>query len=108
MDAVQVVAADDLFGDRAEIVGEHDDMVAVPAHTAADVEQELGQPGKDGGNLVGNALRRMEVARVEAEQLLIGNRIAEVEFMRADDVALGANAKQLALDGVAIEFRVDP
>ena len=48
------------------------------------------------------------VAGVEAEQLLAPrDRVAEVELVRADDVALRPEAEQLALDGVAVELRVD-
>ena len=41
VDAVEVVAADDLLRDRLQLVGEGHDVVAVPAHAAADVQQDL-------------------------------------------------------------------
>ena len=39
----EVVAADELLGDRQQLVGEHHHVVAIPAHPAADVQQDLVQ-----------------------------------------------------------------
>ena len=44
----------------------------------------------------------MIVARIEADELLVRDRVAEVELVRADDVALRPDAEQLALDGVEV------
>ena len=41
MDAAEEVAADELLGDGLEVVGEDHHVVAVPAHAAADVQQDL-------------------------------------------------------------------
>ena len=49
----------------------------------------------------------MEVAGVEAEQFVVLHRIAEIKLVGADDVTLGADAEQFALDGVAGELRVE-
>src|SRR4029079_2359201 len=49
----------------------------------------------------------MEVAGIEAEQLLILDGVAEVELVRADCVAFGAEAEELAFDGVEVETRID-
>ena len=76
-------------------------MVAVPADAAADVQQNLIHEGHHGGDLVGDDLRRMEVAHVEAQELLVRDGVAQVELVRADDVALGADAEQLALHRVS-------
>ena len=75
-------------------------MVAVPADAAADVQEQAGNVFEDGGDLVGEVFRGMEVAGVEAIELLPGDGVAEVELVRADDVALAADAEELALDGV--------
>ncbi len=82
-------------------------MVAVPAHAAADVQQDLVEVQEHGRDLVGDDLGRVVVAGVEAQQLLARDGVAEVELVRADDVALRADAEQLALDGVAVVLRVD-
>src|SRR6185312_5496221 len=107
VDPVEVIAPDDLLRDGLELVGQGDDVVAVPAHPSADVEQDLVQPGQDGGDLVGDDLRRVEVAGVHAEQGLPGEGVPEVELVRADDVRLRADPEQLALDRVAVQGRVD-
>ena len=49
----------------------------------------------------------MIVARVEAKQLLPRDGVTVIELVRADDVALGAEAEELALDGVEVELGVD-
>ena len=49
-------------------------MVAVPADAAADVQQDLVEPHEHGRDLVGDRLGGMEVAGVEAEQLLVAAR----------------------------------
>ena len=40
---VEEVAAHQLLRDRLEVVVEHDDVIAVPADAAADVQQDLGK-----------------------------------------------------------------
>ena len=70
MDPVEVVAADDLLGDRLRARRSGDDVVAVPAHAAADVQQDLVEARQDRRDLVGDDLGRVEVAGVEAEQRL--------------------------------------
>ena len=45
-------------------------MVAVPAHAAADVEQQAGNKEKDRGNFVGEGFGRMKMPGVEADGLL--------------------------------------
>ena len=49
----------------------------------------------------------MEMARIEAEQHLARDGVAQVELVRADGVALRANAEQLAFDGVEVVARVE-
>src|SRR5204863_6852261 len=65
------------------------------------------QPGKDGRNLVGDDLRRVEMAGVETEQLLPRDRVAQVKLMRADDVRLRPDAEQFGLHRVAVVVRID-
>ena len=47
------------------------------------------------------------MAGVEAQQLALRDRVAEIELVRADDVALRADAKQLRFDRVEIVPRVE-
>ena len=107
MHPAEVVAPDQLLGDRLQLVGEDHHVVAVPADAAADVQQDLVQVHEHGRDLVRDDLGRMVVAGVEAQELLAREGIAEVELVRADDVALRADAEQLALDGVAVVLGVD-
>jgi len=82
-------------------------MVAVPTHAPADVQRDLREEQQHRGNLVADALGRMEVPGVEREEFLPRQGIAEIELMRADDVAFRADAKQLGLDGIHIQLRVN-
>ncbi len=68
-------------------------MVAVPAHTAADVEQKFRRELEHGGNLVGESFGGVKVAGVKAYELLVLHGVAEVELVRAHDVAFGADAE---------------
>ena len=105
MHPAEVVAADQLLGDRHQLVGEDHHVVAVPAHAAADVQQDLVEVHEHRRDLVRDDLGRMKMAGVQAEELLARDGIAEVELVRADDVALRADAEELALDGVAVVTR---
>ena len=78
-------------------------MVAVPADAAADVQQDLRHERQDRADLVGDGLGRMVVAGVEREEHSARQRVAEVELVRADGVALDADAEQLAFDRVEVE-----
>ena len=51
--AVEIVAADDFLHDGTGVVGEDDDVIAVPADAAADVQQDLVEPRQHGGDFVG-------------------------------------------------------
>ena len=103
----EVVAADQLLRDRLELVGENHHVVAVPANAPADVQQDLVQIHEHRRDLVRDDLGRMVMAGVQAQELLAREGVAEVKLVRADDVALRADAEQLALDGVAVVLRVD-
>jgi len=105
--ATDVPAPDDLLRDGLQFVGERDDVVAVPAHAAADVECNLRQIEEHGGDLVGDALGGMVVAGVERDEDLAADGIAQVELVRADHVGFRADAEQFAFDGVEIQLRID-
>src|SRR5436190_11740852 len=92
----------DFAGDGLEVVGEGDDVVAVPAHAAADVQQNLRQVEEHAGDLVGDALGGMEMAGVETEQLLARDGVAEVEFVRADGATLRADAEEFSFHGIEV------
>ncbi len=76
-------------------------MIAVPAHAAADMEEQLRAEGEHGGDLIGDGLGGMEVAGVEADHQAIRERVTEVELVGADHEGLAAEAEELALHRVA-------
>src|SRR5436853_182658 len=47
------------------------------------------------------------MSRVKAQELLIGERVAEIELMRPDNVALRTDAEQLAFNGIQVIQRVE-
>jgi hypothetical protein len=55
-------------------------VVAVPAHAAADVQQNLRHELERARNLVGDGLGGMEMTGVEAEQLASRDGIAEIKL----------------------------
>ena len=99
------VAAHQLLRDRVQIVVEHDDVIAVPADAAADVQQDLRDEHQHRADLVGDGFGRVVVAGVERVEHPARQRVAEIELVRADGVALDAEAEQLALDRVEIDAR---
>lgn len=58
-------------------------------------------------DLVGDGFGRVVVAEVEAEDEVAGLGVGGVEFLRADDVFLAAEAEEFSFDGVDAEFPVD-
>ena len=44
------------------------------------------------------------MAGIECQELFASDGVADVEFVRTDDVAFGADAEQFWFDGVEIEF----
>ncbi len=47
------------------------------------------------------------MAGVEAEEFVVGDGVTEVELVRAGGVGFGADAEELAFDGVEIVFGID-
>ena len=103
--AAEEVAAHELLADRREVVVEHHDVIAVPADAAADVQQDLRHEHQHRADLVGDRLGRVIVAGVERVEQLARERVAEIELVRADGVALDAEAEQLALERVEVVRR---
>ena len=79
-------------------------MVAVPADAAADMEQHFGRKGQYRGNFIRDRFRRMKMARVEADDLLPRNGVAEIKLVRACRVGFATDAEKLALHGIAVEY----
>src|SRR6187551_1772427 len=50
----------------------------------------------------------MKMPGVEAEELFVADRVAQVKLVRADNVALRADAEEFAFDRIEVEFRIDP
>ena len=67
------------------------------------MKQKFRRELEHGGDFVGEAFGRVEVAGIEARELLVFDGVAEVEFVGADDVAFGADAEEFAFDGVERE-----
>ena len=107
MDPLEILPADDLLGDRRQLIRQDHHVVAVPPHAAAHVQQDLIEPGQHGGDLVGNHLCRVEVAGVQAQQDVVLRGVPEVELVRPGDVALRADAEQLALGRIEVAAAVE-
>lgn len=98
--AVEEAAADNFFTDGAGGVIKEDDVIAVPADAAAEVEQEGRDIHQGGGNFVCKGFGRMEVTGVEAKDFLAADGVAEVEFVGADDIGFGADTEKFAFHGI--------
>lgn len=102
-DAVERAALRDF---RQHVLGrvvERDHVVAVPAHAARHVKQQVRHEEQQRRDLVGDVLRGMKMPRVEAVADPVLHREAEIELVRAGGVALHADAEELALDRVEVE-----
>src|SRR5690606_2454498 len=84
-----------------------DDMVTVPPDAAADMQQQSRHELKHGADLVRERLCRMKMARIQAEQHLMPDGVAEIELVGAGHIGLRAEPKQLALDRVQAVSRID-
>src|SRR5688572_6047213 len=49
----------------------------------------------------------MEVSRIEAEHLLVLDRVTEIKLVRADHVAFRADSKQLAFHSIEMKFGIE-
>src|SRR5207302_1250350 len=58
-------------------------------------------------NLVGDSFGGMKMSRIEAQQLVLGDRVAQIEFVRANDATFRSNSKQFALHRIEVELRVE-
>ena len=79
----QEAAADQLLRDGFQIVAEDHDVVAVPAHAAADVKEDFRKEHQDRADLVRDGFRRMIVAGVERVENPARQRVGEIELVRA-------------------------
>ena len=107
VDSIEKSTTHRFLSDRLEIIGQRHHMVAIPSDASTDVEQDLGHPGQDAGDLVGDDLGRVEMAGVEAKHFLTGRRITKIILVRANYIRLRTQAKQLGLDRVQKKPRVD-
>ena len=98
----RIAAGNNLAGDVPQIVVQRDDMIAVPTHAPADMQKDLRQIEEHTRDLISDRLGGMVVARIEAEQFLSGDAVAEVEFSRSHSATLGPDAEELRLHGVEI------
>ena len=72
----------------------------------ADVQQQPIDPQQHRGDLVGNHLGGVEVARIQTKNRPARRRVSQVELVRADDIALRAETEELAFDRVEIVLAV--
>jgi len=66
--AVPGPGPDDFLRERGQVVVQDDDVVAVPAESPAQVEDQPGDEGEEGGHLVGDRFRGVKMPRVEAKE----------------------------------------
>ena len=107
MRAAEEITAHEFLCDCLEIVVEDDDVVAVPTDAPAHVQQDFRQERKDRAQLVDDRLGRVVVPGVECIQDTPGQRVSEIELVRAHGVALEADAEQLAFHRIEIQRAID-
>ncbi len=103
----QKVTTHNLLHNGLQFVRENDNMVAVPTHPTADVQQHLVHEGQHRRELVRDRFGGMEVPAIQAQEDIIGNGITQVELVRANDVAFRAEAEEFALDSIQVVARVN-
>lgn len=106
MHPVKQIVTHNLTGNCTGFIIQQHYVIAVPANRTADVQQQLRHIQHGGGNLVGNHFSRVEVPGVRAQRSLAAGGIPHVKLIGANRVALCANAKQFALNGVDMVRRV--
>ncbi len=107
MHSGQQLAAHDFLEEQAQLLVEEHDVVAVPAQSAADMQEHFILEEHNGRELVVYGLGGMEVSHVQAEQLRVADGVCQVELMRADHVVFAAQAEKLAFQGVQAKLRAD-
>ena len=81
-------------------------MIAIPADAAAHVEQDF-RHELEGAEIFRRCFRWGGNGRHRGRAGFFGYGVAEIEFVRAGDVAFGADAEEFRLDGVEVEFAGD-
>ena len=81
MYAVKEVVADDFAGNGLGFVIQQHHVVAVPAHRAADVQQQTRHVEHGGGNFVGDHLGWVEMAGIQAQRGLAAGGVTHVELV---------------------------
>ena len=105
MNALFKTIRGDFAGDGEQVVVENHDVVAVPSHATADVQQNLRHELQHAGNLVRDVFGRMIMAGIQREQLLSAEGVPQVKLMRADDKTFAADAEQLRLHRIQVQLR---
>ena len=103
---VEQIVTNNLTGNRLSFIIQQHHVIAVPANRTADVQQQLRHIQHGGGNLVGNHFSRVEMPGVQAQRRLAAGGIPHVKLIGANRVALRANTKQFALNGVDMVRRI--
>ena len=106
MHFIEQLVTHDLTGDSLGFIIQQHNMVAIPAHRTADVQQQARHIEHGGGNFVGDHFGWMKMSCIQAQRRLATGGIAEIKLVRAYGVALSTYAKQLALNCIDMMLRI--
>ncbi len=93
--ARQKIGKDQLLRHGQQIVVQQHDVIAVPPHRSADMQQHVIHRQGHRAQLVGHAFGRVEMPHVKAERRSATNGIAHVELVAADGHGLNPDTEQL-------------
>ena len=96
-----------LAHNRLHFVAQRHHVVTVPADGAADVQHDAGHDHKHRREFIRYDFGRVKMAAVQAEPDAFRNGVAQIELVRADYVALRAQAEQFAFERVEIVAAID-
>ena len=96
-----------ITGDAQQFVVDENHVVAVPMDAAAHMQQQAALLAADGGNLVADVFRRMEMAGIQTNKNILPGGIRQIEVGGTDGAAFRADAEQLRFDGVQFVFVTD-
>ena len=105
VDAIGIVVGDDFASDGEEIVREGYDVITIPANATANVEHDLREKLENAGDFVRDGFGWVIVTGIEGEEFFARDGVANVKFVRADDVAFGADAEEFWFHRIEIELR---
>ena len=102
--AVFIVIPDNLIHDALEFVIQRDDMIAVPTHAAADMQQNLLHKLEHGGDLRADDLGGVKMSGIQRIEHAAADGITKRIFMASDRVTLDAKTEEAWLSTDASTF----